>query len=191
MDNRFYVNKGSANINIYADSDEMCTGGTIGAIYPREAFVTIGVVSPNQGVYFRKPGGVVGYGYMKWEDMQSGPLQIAFNYPNSYLQVTDPTTKRSEYVRTFYCRNTLTITKADGSSWGSVAAGQYVAIKDSDTVNRGIAGSDNPNSVLIGWCKSTNGNWYHIDGNGSDYGFVKIGLDIGSTYSTIPLYGSW
>lgn len=46
MDDMFYVDKGSANINIYADSDEMWTGGAIGVIYPREAFVTIGIMSP-------------------------------------------------------------------------------------------------------------------------------------------------
>ena len=53
-------------------------------------------------------------------------------------------------------------------------------------------GENHPDWKLINFVeRSTDGEWIPVTGDGYQHGFVDIGLNQGSTPSSISMYGSW
>ncbi|MGG0716736.1 hypothetical protein ABE096_03935 [Robertmurraya massiliosenegalensis] len=159
----------------------------IGTIYNLELFG----FAPGWGgdgvfdfIVFRNPSGNVVQGCLNTNE---------YNYPSSVYTTAYQSRYRYGTVtlggttyNTFKMTRTESVYRTDGSRWGSVAAGQYVA------TNSTANGSSRPDWQLIHYVRSTSGQWVRVtSGTNTNYGFVNIGLDKGSMYNTISMDGLW
>jgi len=93
---------------------------------------------------------------------------------------------------TFKFRRTENVYTATGRYWGRVAAGMRVACLDTTEFYRSGSGQKNPHWKVINYVeRSTDRAWIKVTGDGVNYGIVDIGLDHGSSPSSISMYGTW
>lgn len=86
----------------------------------------------------------------------------------------------------FKFRRSEEVYTAAGNRWGTVASGMEVACQTA------MMGDNHPDWKGINYVKrSSDGKWIKVTGDGYDYGFVDVGLNQGSTPSTISMYGTW
>jgi hypothetical protein len=184
MANYIAVNKTGSSVTV-----RNSIGGTsIGTILNREVF---GIVGMSEGstaaIRFRNGSGQVVNGYIDSADVNyNGALYTPISdYPHSTNDFYDNGTQVYFKGVIFQVRNNLTVYNSSGGVWGSVAAGQQVAAKQSYEAQNG---QNNPDWLQINYVRSSSGTWTQIN---NAFGFVPMGLNIGSTYSNVPVYGSW
>lgn len=170
----FAINKSGKALPVY-DVDK---GKQVGIINNREAFVYDGGES-GQYLYFLSPTGFIQANIGLERDLEYDEFASCLNYPYSE-EVIDGTS-----YKIFKMRKTKKIYKGDGSEWGTVAAGMFVAT-NSDKI-----GINNPTWKLINYVKNTSSKWIKVSGAGYEHGFVDTGLDTSSGYGTVAFYGSW
>lgn len=176
MANNVCVNKSGNKFPVY---DDVYFSKKIGTIYNGEVYVAEGSEGHIQTITFRNSSGRIDGGYIDLGDVDSSGMDTIINYPYKYERIDGV-----EYP-VFKFRRSEKIYRTDGSYWGSVAAGQYVATF-SDT-----AGSSHPHWMVIDYVRSTSGSWVRVDENNNRYGFVNIGLEDGSTNSNMSMYGNF
>lgn len=152
------------------------TGQSVGTLYDREACL----------YYYDDGDGSIGYlasdGSFKTyveADMNLLNLKECIDYPYSIEKING----REYYI--FKMRKTTSVYKGDGSYWGTVAAGMYVATTNAEM------GESHKTWKEINYVKSTSGNWVKVEGAGYSHGFVPTGIENASGYSSINFYGSW
>lgn len=177
MSNYFCVNKSGKAVPVYSDTDK---SNQIGKINNREAFG----YNRNWGgddyfcnIVFRNSSGSLSGGFIV--DPPTGCMSNCTDYPYGTEKINGTT------YYTFKFRNSAKVYKASGNSWGSVAANCRVACLSS------MAGDSHPEWKGINYVESSKGGWVEVSGDGYTYGFVDAGLSTGSSYSSIPMYGSW
>lgn len=171
-----YINKSGKKITIIDSSN----GLKVGDIANREAYIHHGSEGNMHSIEFLGPNGrLVG------ATINSYSLSI----PDSFF--ASCTAYHSNYYtiegknyHIFDMRRKENVYMADGTKWGTVAAGARVACSD-DT-----CGQTHGDWKQVEYISSGN-NWIKVSGHGSDYGFVDTGLSKGSAPTTISMYGSW
>lgn len=169
----FAINKTGHPIPIY-DVDK--GGAKVGTINDREAFIYLGGESC-QLIDFLSPSGFIR------ANLGIDGEDIICDYCTSYPygeEVIDGVT-----YGIYKMRKSKNIYKADGSYWGKVAAGMFVA------TNSSKVGETHTTWKLINYVKNTSGQWIKVTGAGYNHGFVDTGLDTSSGYGTVAFYGSW
>lgn len=73
---------------------------------------------------------------------------------------------------------------ADGTRWGSVAAGARIACSDA------VVGDTHPDWKQVEYVSSGN-TWTRVSGHNSEYGFVDTGMSISSMPDLMSMYGTW
>lgn len=178
MSNYFCVNKSGKAVTVYASSDE--TSKKIGKINNREAFGynrDMGGDDVFCNIVFRNSSGNLEYGYII--SPPEGCLTFCTAYPSGTEKIGG-----TKYY-TFKFRKSAKVYTAAGKSWGGVAEDCRVACLTA------MSGSSHPEWKGINYVESSNGKWVKVTGDGYEYGFVDTGLSKGSSYSAIPMYGSW
>lgn len=152
------------------------TGQVLGTLYNREACL----------YYFDDGDGTLGYlasdGTFKTyvqADFNLLDLKECIDYPYAIENIDG----REYYI--FLIRKTSTVYKADGTVWGTVAGGSFVATTNSDM------GETHKTWKEINYVKSTSGQWVKVEGAGYSHGFVPTGIENASGYQNISFYGSW
>lgn len=160
------------------------TKQTIGTISAREVFAIYGAdEGDTYSVKFRNSSGEITDGYVQDGGVYSRVAYVS-DYPNSTNDFWDYLSKSYQKHDIYSVRNALTVYDSSGAVWGNVAAGQYVAAKQSYQSNNG---QNNPTWLQINYVKSSAGVWTSIN---NSFGFVPM-LSVGSTYSNIAVYGTW
>ena len=177
MSNYFCINKSGIKIPVYSDTQKT---SQIGTINDREAYGYNALWGGDHyfcNIAFRNSSGKLSGGFII--DPPDNAMVHCTDYPYGTATING-----KEYY-TFLMRNSRSIYKTDGSLWGTVAANRRVACLTA------MSGDSNPHWKGINYVENTSGEWIQVTGNGSTYGFVDTGLDIGSGYNSIPMYGSW
>lgn len=177
MSNFFCINKSGITVPVYSDAAQT---SQIGSIYNREAFgldMNWGGDGAFYRIVFLAPTGSLSYGILV--DPSGDALTDCTEYPYGTEKIDG-----TEYY-TFIMRKSRTVYTAGGSRWGTVAANCRVACLSA------VAGDAYPNRKGINYVESTNGDWVKVTGDKVEYGFVDTGLDVASSYRSIPFYGSW
>lgn len=177
MSNYFCVNKSGITVPVYSDTQQT---SKIGSIYNREAFgydMNWGGDGYFYRILFRTSDGSLSYGILV--DPPGSSVTDCTDYPFGTEEIDG-----TEYY-TFTMRKSRTVYTAGGTRWGAVAANCRVACLSA------VAGDSYPNRKGINYVESSKGGWVKVTGDGVDYGFVDTGLDVSSSYSSIPFYGSW
>lgn len=177
------INRSGKSVPVY---DFYNVDNKIGSIYNLELFC----FAPSWGgdgifdfILFRNSSGNVVRGALNWNEY-SYPSGVYTNaYQSKYRYGTIG--RNGISYNTFKMTRTENVYYADGGYWGKVYAGQYVA------TNSVSNGQGRPDWQLIHYVRSTNGTWVKVEGHGSSYGFVNIGLEDGSMYNTISMDGLW
>lgn len=167
----------------YAVHDSENGNAKVGDLYPREAFIIYGSEGCYTSICFLGPNGGLKTVII---DTDQYPLPTyCYNTDKPYGSATITTGNKPGTYKTFYMRRSKNIYKADGTSWGTVAAGCLVA-----TNNKNV-GSSHPDWKEITYVRNTSGVWVQVDAGVNNYGFVDTGLSSASGYNSIAFYGSW
>lgn len=179
MDTQIYINMSGYSVSV-RDYD----GNVIGSLYNREAYSLIGGEGSFNCIGFLGPEGVYIYGYIN--EVDNNVFTGVSAYPYGKQQFEDDSYNLFNF---FLMRSDQEIYDANGTYWGSVAAGRLVACKESlgDT-----GGNSMPWLKAINRVQNSNGEWIEIitDEN-RRYGYVDTGLRSGSSPTSIAMYGSW
>lgn len=182
--NELHINMSGVSIPVYKDFIECNPNDQIGTIYPREAFAS----SYGDGysvIFFRNSSGNITIGYIPVQYELDRETEKKLFTPCTTLPYNAVTINGASYV-TFKLRRSEEVYTAAGTRWGTVAAGMRVACRSNAT------GDNHPDWKLINFVeRSTDGEWIPVTGDGYQHGFVDIGLNQGSTPSSISMYGSW
>lgn len=177
MSNLFCINKNGVAVPVYSDTYKT---SKIGSLYDREAFG----YDCNWGgdgyfcrIIFRTSDGSISYGFLI--DPPDYTFMDCTEYPYGTEEI-----KGTKYY-TFIMRNSRTVYTVGGTPWGTVAANCRVACLSA------LAGDNYPSRKAINYVESSKGEWVPVTGDKAEYGFVDTGLDIASSYRSIPFYGSW
>ena len=175
-----YINMSNEQIPIYQNFEWNNPGPQIGKLYPREAFCAeYGEGFTN--IYFRNSSGVLTWGYIH---DTSDVSRDVFTYCIKYPYEKKPLFGKEYCI--FKFRRSEEIYTPSGTRWGTVASGMRVACLS------GMMGESHPDWMAINYVeRSTDGEWVPVTEGTKKYGFVDIGLNVGSTPSTISMYGSW
>lgn len=86
----------------------------------------------------------------------------------------------------YHMRKTMNVYRRDGSYWGKVAGGMYIAT-DSCT-----PGTEHSDWMKIRYVKSTKGEWVQVKSDDTHkFGFVDTGFSQASAGSKVALHGNW
>lgn len=190
-----WVNKSSYQIPVY----NSCTytkpggghtaGGTqIGTLYPNEFYTTVPRDNDNNAtyykIYFRNKNGVktLGYietepggwstGYEPWAQYQ---YEYAYYNSNGSSLVTSATTTINNVTyRVFTVKKAVTARYPNGNEFGTLAAGTKLA-----TYSSTVGQTYNGYMVFHKYKPVGASNWLSLTSSG--YGFVNLGLEIGSS----------
>lgn len=185
------INKSNKNLPIFGGWPSIDRGNQIGTIYKREAFI-YGSTEDGVEIYFRNSSGNIVQGFYYGTDANGNDVfpsyaaeQVAFSPCTDYAYSTGETIHGEDFY-TFKFRRNEEVYTSTGTRWGTVAAGMEVAC------HTNLMGDNHPDWKQINYVKrSTDGEWIPVSANGNDYGYVDIGLNRGSTPSTISMYGTW
>lgn len=179
LNKSFCINASGSTYPVYNSE----TGKKVGELYPREAYINYGSEGCYTTICFLGPSGGLQTVIV---DTDAHPLPVSwFNTDKPYGSAVITTGGLPRTYKTFYMRRSKVIYKADGTRWGTVAAGCLVA------TNNKYVGSQHPDWKEITYVKNTSGEWIHIDQSGDECGFVDTGLSSASGYNSIAFYGSW
>ena len=174
---QFSINKTNKTMDVYERKNEVTTH--IGRIFPNEIFSQCEGENYHAVQFLSSAGQILtGEGYD--EDLLNA-WDVISKYP--YYGESSPNSYDAPYV--FKMRSTKNIYRADGSLWGSVAGGMYVA------TDHCIAGETKPYLMKIIYVKSTSGNWIKVDQANNGYGFVDTGFRTASGANNFGLIGSF
>lgn len=194
-----WVNKSSVQIPVYSGlkSSSIHTGGQtvngtqIGKIWPNEFFCSIGhddYITWTK-IKFRNSAGQIATGYIEeypngttyseatWVDKQK-------SYHNCSLTNSSPTTIGNNSCYIFKIKQQVNAINHDSTKTLVLPAGYQVA------TNQSTIGVSNPHRMLFKYYRtSSSGSWKEFFPNDTKtYGFVDLGLSIGSMPSTRPVY---
>lgn len=175
--NWFCINKSGSNYPIYNYDVVTQKFTRVGTLYNREAFIFLG------GDNFDFIKYLASDGTLKTACIDPVKYPVPLSFCTDYPYSTE--TINGTSYKIFKMRKTKNIYKADGSYWGQVAAGMYVA------TNSNAVGDSHSDWKLIDYVKSTSGEWVPVTGAGYNYGFVDTGIGSSSGYGSIAFYGSW
>ena len=196
-----FVNRSSSQIPIYSSlvSSSIHTGGItvggsqIGRIYPNEFYTVI----PNSSSYitsyeivFRNSNGAEQHGYIETspgstlDDYTWAKSQEAYHYTNSngssLVSATRLTIDGKSYYVFTVSGSARNYRKKNGSLVGALLSGTLLATDQSTT------GQTYPGYMIFKKKKLPNGAWTNLI-SGEDYGFVDLGLSVGSSPSNRPI----
>lgn len=194
-----WINKSSVQIPVYSglSSSSIHTGGKtvngtqIGKIWPNEFYCAIGhndYITYTQ-IKFRSSSGNMVTGYI--EEYPNGTTYNEASWvekqePYHYCSLTSSSTTPIDNSRyyTFTVKSAVTAINSTGSQSITLPAGYQVAT-DQSTV-----GVSNPHRMLFRYYRtSSSGTWKKFfPSNTKTYGFVDLGLTIGSMPNTRPVY---
>lgn len=178
-----YINKSNIALPVFGGWPWPQRGAQIGSIQNREVFCA-GLTEDGYDIDFRNSSGQVVQGFYYERDNNGNILTTSIaeciDYPYGTVQIKGVT------YYTFMFRRAEEVYTGLGNRWGTVAAGMRVACRSSMT------GSTHYDWKAINYVeRSTDGEWIPVSGDGFNYGYVDIGLNQGSTPSTISMYGTW
>lgn len=174
------INMSGKAFSVYKEWPRPSNPTKIGTIYAREAFVfNSNTEDGSAEIWFRNSSGKLVQGYVY--DWTGSELTECIDYPYR----TETINGIKYYI--FKFRRSEEVYTASGDPWGSVASGMEVACKSA------IMGESHPDWKSIYYVKSSKtGKWVPIvEGDDTVNGFVDVGLNQGSTPSTISMYGTW
>lgn len=175
MTNRMYVNLSGRTIPLI----EASSGRKVGDIYNREVFCVFGSEGSLVNIDFLGPDGKMTNVFIQDLDLPASFYTPITDRHSNYYTMAD-----GKNYHIFDMRRQEEVYKADGSRWGSVAAGARVACSD-DRVGR-----EHPDWKQVEYVSSGN-TWIRVEGNGSNWGFVDTGMAISSMPNQISMYGTW
>lgn len=184
------INKSTKNLPIFAGWPSSQKGSQIGTIYAREAF-SYSDTEDGFEVIFRNSSGNIVQGFYYATDAAGNDL---FSSNSEAMKALTPctdypfgtTTINGTRYYTFKFRRNEQVYTPDGDSWGTVASGMEVACLTDKM------GDSHADWKLINYVKrSTDGAWVQVTSGNLNYGYVDTGLNVGSTPSTISMYGTW
>jgi hypothetical protein len=184
-----YINMSDKVMPVYQDYDWTNPGPQIGSIYKREVF-SFQYGEAGSTIVFRNSSGRVTTGFLPILDKNGNDFFDRETEKKMFTSCTalpyDTVTINGASYVTFKFRRSEEVYTAAGTRWGTVAAGMRVACRSDAT------GESHPDWKLINFVeRSTDGEWIPVTGDGYQHGFVDIGLNQGSTPSSISMYGSW
>lgn len=150
----------------------------VGELYNRESFILYGSEGTQMAIKFLGPDGVFKLATI---DVWDHPLTYSLCTQKPYSRETIEGVQY--YI--FKMRSSKPVYKPDGTRWGTVAAGMYVATTNSDV------GENHNDWKEINYVKSTSGQWVPMKEQWYSHGYVDTGIASASGYNTIPFYGSW
>lgn len=176
------INMSGKSFPVYKEWPRQNNPTKIGTIYAREAFAFHeGLEDGSAELWFRDSSGKLVQGFIY--DWAGSELTECIDYP--YTTDDDIDGKGTLYY-IFKFRRSEEVYTAAGNRWGTVASGMEVACQTA------MMGDNHPDWKGINYVKrSSDGKWIKVTGDGYDYGFVDVGLNQGSTPSTISMYGTW
>lgn len=196
------VNRSGSNIPVYETlvHSEVHVGGTtaggtkIGTIYPNEFYTII----PNDSMYitsykiiFRDPKGNQKFGYIEtnpaitFDDYEWAQYQEPYQYYNSdgktlVSAAKETIDKKSYYIFTVHDSPRI-YRDSSGTYKGTIPVGAQLATNSSTT------GQTYGGYMVFNKKKISSGSWQDLI-SGSSYGFVDLGLDVGSFPSNRPIW---
>ena len=149
----------------------------IGRLYPREFCLRND--EDNGYVIFLSSSGTLKDGLIYDNDAKFTPISSL-----PYSREVIPSSGGKEYL-IYKMRKTMNVYYGDGTAWGKVAAGMFVATDSCAN------GDDHRDWMKVKYVKRTDGEWIQVHGHGYEHGFVDTGFSTASGYNSIALYGNW
>ncbi len=153
--------------------------GRIGEIYNREVYCDCGHEGSMYRIAFLAPDGKITYATIQTASFPDGFDTPITDKHSNYYTMDD-----GKNYHIFDMRREEEVYMADGTRWGSVAAGARIACSDA------VVGDTHPDWKQVEYVSSGN-TWTRVEGHNSRYGFVDTGMAISSMPDLMSMYGTW
>ena len=160
----FAVNRGNSTIKVTDDD-----GNQIGRIYPNEVCTRWG------GEEYYLVNFLASDGQIKNGTTVTDPN---FNNLKYFTDGSGYNVSGAPAPYVYKMRRTMNVYRADGSYWGRVAGGMYIATDEP------CCGDTHRDWMQVNYVQSTRGDWVKVEGAGYGHGFVDTGLGRASGYNS-------